>query len=125
MSGSRRSAAVFKRRVRAWARKLDVEVGVITVRSMPNKWASFSTTGNLTFDRSLLEIDDRLCDCVIVHELLHVSVPNHGRLWKSLMRAHLGDYETLETQLKRLDPEPAATHPAPVRRAYVSPEGAR
>jgi HsdM N-terminal domain/Protein of unknown function DUF45 len=26
---------------------------------------------------------------VIVHELLHFSVPNHGKLWKSLMRAHL------------------------------------
>jgi hypothetical protein len=30
---------------------------------------------------------------VIVHELLHFYVPNHGKLWKSLMRAHLGDYE--------------------------------
>ena len=37
-----------------------------------------------------------LQDYVIVHELLHVNVPNHGKLWKSLMRAHLGDYEALE-----------------------------
>lgn len=29
-----------------------------------------------------------------MHELLHFFVPNHGKLWKSLMRAHLGDYET-------------------------------
>jgi hypothetical protein len=27
---------------------------------------------------------------------------NHGRLWKSLMRAHLGDYEGMEARLKRL-----------------------
>jgi predicted metal-dependent hydrolase len=39
---------------------------------------------------------------VIVHELLHFSVPNHGRLWKSLMRAHLGEWEQAEEQLKRL-----------------------
>ena len=37
-----------------------------------------------------------LQDYVIVHELLHFHVPNHGRLWKSLMRAHLGDYERSE-----------------------------
>jgi len=37
---------------------------------------------------------------VIVHELLHSSVPNHGKLWKSLMRAHLGDWEKLAEKLK-------------------------
>ncbi len=37
----------------------------------------------------------------IVHELLHFSVPNHGKLWKSLMRAHLGDYETLAERLQK------------------------
>jgi predicted metal-dependent hydrolase len=42
-----------------------------------------------------------LQDYVIVHELLHVSVPNHGKLWKSLMRAYLGDYEALEARLRR------------------------
>lgn len=35
----------------------------------------------------------------IVHELLHFSVPNHGRLWKMLMRAHLGDWEKPEQKL--------------------------
>lgn len=42
-----------------------------------------------------------LQDYVIVHELLHVSVANHGKLWKSLMRAYLGDYEVLEARLSR------------------------
>jgi len=47
-------------------------------------------------------MDRNLGEYVIVHELLHFSVPNHGKLWKSLMHAHLGDYEALETRLKRL-----------------------
>jgi predicted metal-dependent hydrolase len=53
-----------------------------------------------TFDESLLSKSGELQDYVIVHELLHVSVPNHGKLWKSLMRAHLGDYETYEEELR-------------------------
>ena len=43
-----------------------------------------------------------LWDYVIVHELLHFSVPNHGKLWKSLMRLHLGEYEAHEGELKRI-----------------------
>ena len=32
------------------------------------------------------------------------KVPNHGKLWKSLMRAHLGDYERQEERLKQVAP---------------------
>jgi predicted metal-dependent hydrolase len=41
----------------------------------------------------------RMIDYVIVHELLHFVMPNHEKLWKSLMRAHLGEYEESEKQL--------------------------
>ena len=68
---------------------------------MKNKWASCSTRGNLNFSTELLSLEQMLGDYVIVHELLHFSVPNHGRLWKSLMRAHLGQYEVLEARLRR------------------------
>jgi len=36
----------------------------------------------------------------IVHELLHFSIPHHGKLWKSLMQAHLGEYEKFDGRLK-------------------------
>lgn len=89
----------FKDRVRHWADRLDVQVVQLSVRPMRNKWASCSTNGRLNFSEELLELDADLWDYVIVHELLHFSVPNHGKLWKSLMRAHLGDFETLEAKL--------------------------
>ena len=90
----------FKLRVREWAQKLDVRVVWLGVRPMQNKWASCSTNGHLNFSIDLLNLDRSLWDYVIVHELLHFSVPNHGRLWKSLMRAHLGDWEKAEQELK-------------------------
>lgn len=92
----------FKARVVTWAHKLDVKVRMVTVRPMRNKWASCSTAGNLHFDAGLLSLDRKLGDYVIVHELLHFSVPNHGKLWKSLMHAHLGDYARLEKKLRML-----------------------
>ena len=48
-----------------------------------------------------------------MHELLHLSVPNHGRLWKTLMRAHLGEWEASDERLQQ-----AATNcPGPPRAA--------
>lgn len=93
----------FKARVRAWAKKINVDVRVISIRVMKNKWASFAVKSRLLiFNAELLKMDKKLGDYVIVHELLHFAVPNHGRLWKSLMRAYLGDYEMLEAKLNRL-----------------------
>ena len=89
----------FKARVRNWAEKLNVDVVWLGVRPMRNKWASCSTSGHLNFNAELLDLDQVLWDYVIVHELLHFSIPNHGKLWKSLMRAHLGNYEAMEAEL--------------------------
>jgi len=89
----------FKIRVLEWADKLGVKARSLSVRPMRRKWASCSTAGSLSFNSELLELDRELGDYVIVHELLHFSVPNHGKLWKSLMRAHLRDYETLSGKL--------------------------
>ncbi len=95
----------FKSRVLEWAEKLGVDVRSLAVRPMKRKWASCSTRGYLIFNEELLPLAPELADCVIVHELLHFSVPNHGKLWKSLMRAHLGDYERLEQALQNLSPD--------------------
>lgn len=91
----------FKQRVRQWAEKLDVQVIWLGVRPMRNKWASCSTAGHLNFNDELLSLDAEIWDYVIVHELLHFFVPNHGKLWKSLMRVHLGDYERIENRLRK------------------------
>jgi predicted metal-dependent hydrolase len=92
----------FKQRVRHWADKLDVKVVWLGVRPMRNKWASCSTAGHLNFSDKLPGLKPALWDYVIVHELLHFSVPNHGKLWKSLMRAHLGEYEAHEGVLRQI-----------------------
>lgn len=89
----------FKAKVRQWAERLDVQINWLGVREMRNKWASCSSNGNLNFNTELLSFDEELQNYVIVHELLHFSVPNHGKLWKSLMTAHLGDYKEVEERL--------------------------
>ncbi|MBI4316966.1 MAG: M48 family metallopeptidase [Chloroflexi bacterium] len=104
----------LKERVHDWARKLEIQVSVISMRAMRNKWASYTrTTGLLIFNSELLEMDKDLSEYVIVHELLHFRAPNHGKLWKSLMRAYLGDYEELEKRLNERGNHPRAEAKGP------------
>jgi predicted metal-dependent hydrolase len=90
----------FKARVKEYAGQMDIKVHSLAIRPMTNKWASCSTDGNLNFNKELLDLDKEIGNYVIVHELLHFNVPNHGKLWKSLMKVYLGDYEKIEKKLK-------------------------
>lgn len=92
----------FKKRVHHFADKIKVDVKAVYIRPMKNKWASCSTKGNLNFNEELLGFDKQIGNYVIVHELLHFNYPNHGRVWKSLMTAYLGDYEKMEMKLKKI-----------------------
>lgn len=91
----------FREAVRHWANKLDVAVIEVRLRKMKNKWASCSTAGRATFNTELLDIDRKLGEYAIAHELLHVRIPNHGRLFKSLLKVYVPDYQERSTKFNR------------------------
>ncbi len=82
-------AEIFKAEVGAWARQIGVEPTAIHIRHMTRKWASCSSKGRITFDQDLLRQPAGFRREVIVHELLHLKVPNHGPVFRSLLRAYL------------------------------------
>jgi len=79
--------------VRAWARRLGVEPKEIRLRPMKRQWGSCSTSGRLTFNVELLRQPADVRRRVIVEELLHLKVPNHGKLFRALLRAYLAEEE--------------------------------
>ena len=90
----------LKRRTLAWANKLRVNPRVIRVQAMRTKWGSCSAAGTLTLANDLAKEDLRFQDYVIVHELLHLRIGNHGRVFKALMSAHVPGWRRLEEKLK-------------------------
>lgn len=80
---------VFRAEVEAWTRRIGVTAREIRIRRMKRKWASCSSRGRITFDTELLRQPAEFRREVIVHELLHLKVPNHGGLFKALLRAFL------------------------------------
>lgn len=83
------SDALFRSEVAAWSRRIGVFPREIRLRPMKRKWASCSTNGRLTFDVALLRAEPRHRAEVIVHELLHLKVPNHGKLFRRLANSYL------------------------------------
>jgi len=81
-----------------WAATMKVKPAQIRVQRMKKKWASCSNKGRVCFSADLLQEPRTFQEYVIVHELLHLQVPNHGKLFKSLMNDYLPDWEAISAE---------------------------
>ena len=93
-----RDAAEFKSAVREWAARMHVRPGQVRLQAMRRKWASCSREGVVTFSRDLLTEKRSFGEAVIVHELVHLRIRNHGRLFQILIRSYLGVRANLAEQ---------------------------
>ncbi len=75
-----------------WAERLSLEPRAIRVQPMSRKWGSCSTSGTITLAADLAGRAEHFQDVVIVHELLHLRVRNHGKLFRALMSAYVPDW---------------------------------
>ncbi len=82
----------FKKDVLFLAQNLGVKPKEIRIQAMKRKWASCSSKGRLTFDRKLLDEDKKMRLEVILHELLHLKYPNHGKMFNLLLNTYLQKY---------------------------------
>ena len=84
---------------RKYVEQLSSSIGVlpncIQIRDMNKKWASCSTSGRLTFSKDLLDEKKQFQKYVIIHELLHLQIPNHGKLFKALLLAYVPKYRDI------------------------------
>ena len=60
--------------------------------------------GRLTLNTDLLDLPEALGEFVIVHELVHLLAPNHGRVFKSFMSAYLPDWEERQHSINAYRP---------------------
>ena len=82
---------VLRAEVQAWAKRIGVEPKEIHIRPMTRKWGSCATTGRVSLSSELLSQPAGFRRRVIIEELLHLKIPNHGKVFRSLLRAYLDD----------------------------------
>jgi predicted metal-dependent hydrolase len=92
----------LKRRTLAWAVRLRVNPRVIRVQHMTRKWGSCTSAGTITLAADLVDASPKFQDFVIVHELIHLRVPTHGRLFKALMTLYVPGWRKYDI-LRRSD----------------------
>lgn len=107
------SRAAFKADVSVWAQRLRVEPQRVRLQAMTHKWASCSSGGIVSFSLDLLEQSASFREFVVAHELLHLRLPNHGRLFHATLQAWLKDnawfarsVPAIERKTKRAGPFP-------------------
>jgi predicted metal-dependent hydrolase len=84
-----KTAKQLRAEINRWAQIISVKPKQIRIQKMSRKWASCSTKGWVSFNSDLLNRPGLFQKNVIVHELLHLAIPNHGKLFKTMMNIHL------------------------------------
>ena len=83
-----------------WQNELKVNIRRVQIRNMKRKWGSCSKNGILTLNKELLSMPKECLEYVIVHELLHLIVPNHGRTFKTLLYVYLPKWKEIHERLE-------------------------
>lgn len=86
---------------RNWATTMGLVVASVRIMPLRRKWGSMSVRGHLTLDSALLGLPRDLGEYVIVHELVHLLAPNHGKVFKAFLKSYLPDWEDRHERLQR------------------------
>ena len=87
------------------AKRHGFKVGNVSVRKQKTRWGSCSVNNNISLNINLIHLPQQLMTYVILHELLHTRIKNHGRqFWRGLddlvgdarlLRSRLNEYSYL------------------------------
>lgn len=73
----------------------------VAVRDMKTRWGTCNVkTGKLTFAAGLMRVSEELTDYVVLHEVLHLKVPDHGKNFKALLDRYMPDWKKRRKALK-------------------------
>jgi predicted metal-dependent hydrolase len=99
-----RAMVLFSERVMECHRRMQAELlpfPPIVIRGMKSRWGSYSyRTGRMSLNFNLIKAPLSCLDYVIIHELCHIKVANHGpKFWK-LVGRYVPDYAEQRRQLR-------------------------
>ena len=91
---------IFKTKTAAYARKMGVTYGRITIREQKTRWGSCSSVGNLNYNWRLIFAPEEIVDYIVVHELAHRLEMNHSKAFYYIVESVLPDYRKAQKWLR-------------------------
>jgi hypothetical protein len=75
----------------------------VCIRNQKTRWGSCSARNNISLNLKLMLLPDNLIDFVLLHELVHTRIKNHGKEFWSELAGLLGgaDVKNLRLQMKK------------------------
>lgn len=95
---------VLVERLASIAREHGYSYNRVSIRNQKTRWGSCSGRNNISLNMKLTLLPDELRDFIILHELVHTRVKNHGKdFWAELTKAEPRTRE-LVRQVKQHSP---------------------
>ena len=89
-------------RLEEMARIHHLKYGKVSIRNQKTKWGSCSSKNSINLNINLVRLPDQLRDYVILHELVHTRIKNHGKeFWAELNKALGGGAKELARKLRK------------------------
>lgn len=95
-----RARAVLPEKVALWARRMGVTPTGVKITSARKRYGSCSGKNSLCFSCFLMNCPEPAIDLVVVHELCHIRVKNHGPAFYTLLERYLPDYRERKKLLR-------------------------
>ena len=77
------------------------EYGRVTVRNLKSRWGSCSEKNNISLNMKLFVLPQEVLDYVILHELVHTRIKNHGQEFWRALDGLVGNARALDRELKQ------------------------
>ena len=93
------------RRIEPWAERMRATVTDLRVLPLGYRWGSCTMRGRVNLHWAAMQLPPSLVDYVLVHELAHLSRPDHGPGFWALVERSMPDYPSRRERLRRLGPD--------------------
>ena len=94
------ACAVLPEKVAYWSAVTGLSPTGVKITSARRRYGSCSAKNSLCFSCFLMQQPEAAIDLVVVHELCHIRVKNHGPQFYALLAQYLPDYKARQKLLK-------------------------
>jgi predicted metal-dependent hydrolase len=94
---------VLSSRLQNLAQKYGFTYNTVTIRDQHTRWGSCSGKDNISLNMKLLRLPDELINYVLLHELVHTRVRNHGKLFWAEMEKYVVGARSLASRLRKYE----------------------
>jgi predicted metal-dependent hydrolase len=88
--------------IQKWEQRLKLRLTACHLRRMKTRWGTCNyRTGHIRLNTELVTKPAYLLEYVLVHEMVHLIVPNHGARFVALMNEHYPSWREARAQLSK------------------------